>query len=197
MYKVINKESNYKLNIQNSIFLGFSFKAELTSIDTIINKIKKEYSDATHIVYAFLDNSNYKYTDDQEPSKSAGFQLLNLLKQKQIYNSLLVVVRYFGGKKLGKSNLSKAYYECGLQTLYLSGTNTNEIINVSYISTTYTDFNKISHRFPDKIYEIKYEEKVYFLLNTEYLNYLEPNSYTLIEQKEYLNSTLDEAHKNK
>ncbi|AZG68874.1 YigZ family protein [Mycoplasma struthionis] len=82
-------------------------------IKEIINDLKKEYKKAKHIVYAFIiENSNGKitgYSDDKEPSGVAGRPLYSLLENKKISNKLLVVIRYFGGIELGKSNLLRAY----------------------------------------------------------------------------------------
>ena len=69
------------------------------------------YPDATHICYAFVVNSYEKCSDDGEPSKTAGQPILNVIKKMKLSNVLIVVVRYFGGTKLGTGGLVKCYTE--------------------------------------------------------------------------------------
>ena len=75
-------------------------------------EVKKIYQDL-NIVYAYLTNNNGTesggYSDDREPKGIAGLPLFNLLKNKKISNKAIFIVRYFGGIKLGASNLLRAY----------------------------------------------------------------------------------------
>ncbi|MDD5749622.1 MAG: YigZ family protein [Patescibacteria group bacterium] len=111
--------------IKKSKFLGFCFW--LDSEEVIREKIaelKKEYSDASHLVYAYRLKSGgvwrEKFVNDKEPAASAGAPLLYLLQKKELENCLLVVVRYFGGIKLGVGGLIRAYTQAG-QSALLSG----------------------------------------------------------------------------
>lgn len=76
----------------------------------LIEKYKKEYSDATHVCYAYiLDENTYKYYDDGEPSSSAGAPMYQVLKNNKLIYTFAVVIRYFGGVKLGVGGLTHAY----------------------------------------------------------------------------------------
>lgn len=76
--------------------------------------MRNEYPSATHICYASIIDSGtieYFFSDDGEPSGTAGVPILNALKEKNLVNVVSFVVRYFGGIKLGTSGLAKAYKE--------------------------------------------------------------------------------------
>ncbi|MBR3198464.1 MAG: YigZ family protein [Bacilli bacterium] len=81
--------------------------------DDEINKnlieIKNEYTGATHYCFAYIVNGKEKCSDDGEPSGTAGTPILNILKNNDLTNVLCVVVRYFGGIKLGAGGLVRAY----------------------------------------------------------------------------------------
>lgn len=78
--------------------------------DTILNKVRKEFWDATHNVYAYRIEGNInRFSDDGEPQGTSGFPVFNVLESKNISNVLVVVTRYFGGILLGKGGLVRAY----------------------------------------------------------------------------------------
>lgn len=75
-----------------------------------IDKVKKQHYSAKHNVYAFLLADGYKkYTDDGEPSKTAGLPILDILEKSKITDTVCVVTRYFGGVLLGTGGLVRAY----------------------------------------------------------------------------------------
>jgi len=78
--------------------------------EDILNKVRKEFWDATHNVYAYRITGNFnKYSDDGEPQGTSGFPVFNVLEGQGITNVLVVVTRYFGGILLGKGGLVRAY----------------------------------------------------------------------------------------
>ena len=92
----------------------------ISEIRRLQEKYKKEYSDATHICYAYvLDENTFKYYDDGEPTSSAGIPIYQALKNNNIIYTLAVVIRYFGGTKLGVGGLTRAY-SSGVLTLVTS-----------------------------------------------------------------------------
>lgn len=106
----IKKEITNEIIINKSKFItiltNISSKEEII---TKINNIKKEYKDATHYCYAYIIDNQEKCSDDKEPSGTAGLPILNVLKQNNLTNILCVVIRYFGGIKLGAGGLIRAY----------------------------------------------------------------------------------------
>lgn len=101
-----------------SKFYGFIIKTD--SVDNFkaeLEAIKKEHSKAKHVVYAYIIGSASKSTDDKEPKGTAGRPLLELLHKKGINNTAIVVVRYFGGSKLGVGKLLRTYLQAGIKAL--------------------------------------------------------------------------------
>ena len=106
------KESIYE--IKKSKFYAFSYEVNnLEDIKIILDNLKKEHKKARHIVYAYkIDGIEKKY-DDGEPSGTAGLPLYNIINKKNLNHILIVVVRYFGGIKLGAGGLLRAYNTAG------------------------------------------------------------------------------------
>ncbi len=108
--KTIKNEISFKNVINKSIFI--CILTRLDNIDDFINKynvIKNTYKGATHYCYAYIVDTNVKQSDDNEPSGSAGIPILNVLLKNGLDHVLCVVVRYFGGIKLGVGGLLRAY----------------------------------------------------------------------------------------
>ena len=103
----------FELEISKSKFIAY--KKELASLEEVkafLLELKKEHKKATHICYAYVYKNEViseKCSDDGEPSGTAGYPILNVIKKKNLTNVLVAVVRYFGGIKLGAGGLSRAY----------------------------------------------------------------------------------------
>lgn len=115
-YKTIkNPVENILLKEKGSKFIAFAFPVHNeTELKKALEKIKTEHPKATHHCYAFrlgINGENYRANDDGEPSGSAGLPIYNQLLAHEITNILVIVVRYYGGTKLGVSGLVKAYKE--------------------------------------------------------------------------------------
>lgn len=112
---------NILLKEKGSKFIGFAFPVSNDiEIKKSLEKIKEEHPKATHHCYAFrfgFTGEYYRANDDGEPSGSAGLPIYNQLLANELTNVLLVVVRYYGGTKLGVSGLVKAYKESAKLTL--------------------------------------------------------------------------------
>jgi len=112
-YKSIAKQSKGVYKELGSKFLSFAYPVSSEEeIKTIISEIKKEYFDARHHCYAYRLGSAgelWRANDDGEPSSSAGRPILGQLLSNELSDVLIVVVRYFGGTKLGVPGLIRAY----------------------------------------------------------------------------------------
>lgn len=75
----------------------------------IINKMQEKFKEARHVVYAYIVENEFSYSDDGEPSGTAGKMIYSLMEKQNITNTLIVVIRYFGGILLGVGPLSRAY----------------------------------------------------------------------------------------
>ncbi|WGI36901.1 YigZ family protein [Mesomycoplasma lagogenitalium] len=105
------------LEVKKSKFYCYYYKVfSKEEVKKIISNLWLENKKAKHICYAFIVKENdiihYGMTDDKEPRGTAGKPLLNLLQTKNEINSLIVVVRYYGGIKLGASTLLRTYVNC-------------------------------------------------------------------------------------
>lgn len=111
--KTINTKAQAEIEIKKSRFISIFCPAESQDeAKSILAEYRHSYPDATHIVYAFQLGKNadiFGLSDDGEPHGTAGRPVYEVLKGSGITNALLMVIRYFGGTKLGTGGLVKAY----------------------------------------------------------------------------------------
>ena len=112
-YKTIYKYGEAEIIINKSKFIGYAMPIE-TEEEALefIEKIKTKHRDATHNVYAYVlgkDSNTQRFSDDVEPSGTAGIPALEVIKKEDLRNVVVVVTRYFGGVKLGGGGLIRAY----------------------------------------------------------------------------------------
>ena len=142
---------------------------DIYEINSILEDLKKEYKDATHICYAYVIDNKEKAYDDGEPSKTAGMPILEILKKKDLNNVLCVVIRYFGGIKLGAGGLIRAYSNSVRKTIdkvdIISYKKYIEVsIEVNYddkklLESIVKDYEVINKDYKDTIvYKIRLEE---------------------------------------
>lgn len=115
----IDKFNEFSIKEKNSLFIGQVYHCENEEDTSIIlTNIKKKYYDATHHCYAYkFNDSLIKYSDDGEPNGTAGIRILNALEHFNLTNVIVVVIRYYGGTKLGVGPLGKAYYNVAFEVL--------------------------------------------------------------------------------
>jgi uncharacterized YigZ family protein len=104
-------EGLYKAKGSKFIAIAFPVKTE-AEVKERLQEIRKAYHDARHHCYAYrlgFDKSSHRYNDDGEPSGTAGRPIFGQIQSKDLTNILIIVVRYFGGTKLGVSGLITAY----------------------------------------------------------------------------------------
>lgn len=98
------------LEVKKSKFYGFLYVIKSQEeANAIIENLKKEHKKAKHFPYAYQLSNIAKKTDDKEPSGTCGTPILNVLERNNLNSHLLVVVRYFGGTKLGAGPLLRSY----------------------------------------------------------------------------------------
>ena len=111
--KIVQKSQQVSFRERGSKFLGYLFPCQtLEEFEVELHQIKSEHPNATHHCYAYrIDPVALREfsSDDGEPSGTAGLPILNQLKSADLVNVGAVVVRYFGGTKLGKPGLIEAY----------------------------------------------------------------------------------------
>lgn len=156
--KSVKGKTKILYEIKNSKFYAFLYKVDsLEQIKNILKDLKKEYKDANHYCYAYILDGYQKCSDDGEPNGTAGMPMLNVLKQKDLNHTLCVVIRYFGGIKLGAGGLVRAYSKA-----------TSLVFDKSTIVESTLGY-KIQIEFSyEKIKQVDYIIKDYLLTYKEY-----------------------------
>lgn len=111
-----------------------------------IEIINKKYSDATHNCYAYISNeiaTEQRFSDDGEPQGTAGIPMLEVLKKRNVYMTLVVVTRYFGGIKLGAGGLVQAYSSSVANALNNAQIVENILSHNIEIETNYSVYKKL------------------------------------------------------
>lgn len=112
-YLTIAQLTTAKYVEKKSSFLSFALPVESEQeVEELLKVYRKKYYDARHVCYAFRlfpDKSLFRFSDNGEPSGTAGKPILGTILSKDLTNVLVIVVRYFGGIKLGTSGLTAAY----------------------------------------------------------------------------------------
>lgn len=166
-YRTIAKPvKDILLKEKGSKFLGYAFPIQNElELKNALESIWEEHPKATHHCYAFrigLNGENYRANDDGEPSGSAGLPIYNQLLANDLTNILLVVVRYYGGTKLGVSGLVKTYKESAKITLEKTEIVIQELESELYVCFQYQQQNVIFtllNKFEVKILDFQAENE--------------------------------------
>lgn len=158
-YKTIEFASEEVLfKEKNSKFFGYAFPvSDENEIKTHLEQLKKQHFGAVHFCYAYqigTDKMHFRANDDGEPSNSAGMPIYGQIQSFGLTNILLVVVRFFGGVKLGVGGLISAYKTTAQMALEVSE-RIEKTIDVHYlISFDYKNMNKVMRVIKEKNLEI-------------------------------------------
>ncbi|MDR2867901.1 MAG: YigZ family protein [Acholeplasmatales bacterium] len=107
----LQEKANYEYYCRKSRFLAYGFYLNnLTQIMDYISSLKAQHHQAAHFPYAYIFHEQIFASDNGEPAHSAAENILSALKSSHFNNILVVVVRYFGGLKLGLPTLGKCFY---------------------------------------------------------------------------------------
>ena len=130
-YLTLQGESQGIYKEKGSKFLSFAYPVkDEDEIKEILGRLKKQYYDARHHCYAYVlgrDPQDFRANDDGEPTYSAGDPILGQIRANQLTNVLIVVVRYFGGIKLGIGGLIVAYRSAAAEAI-LANTFVTEVV---------------------------------------------------------------------
>ena len=124
--KTIKEFISREYIIQKSKFITNLYPiSKEEDIARILKELNDTHHDATHICYAYIFDNKMRANDDGEPGGTAGLPMLNVLEKQEFQNILAVIIRYFGGIKLGAGGLVRAYSNCLASTIKES-----EIVNL-------------------------------------------------------------------
>ncbi len=176
----------YKFEIKKSIFISCLYKINSVSdVEDILRNIKDRYKDATHYCYAYIVNDNKKSSDDGEPGGTAGAPIMEILNKNDLNNILCVVIRYFGGIKLGAGGLVRNYAKSARDALKIA--NIVQLIDGYRVllELSYEDIKKVDYLLKDYIISNKtYNDNVIYelLIDKDSINILNGYNYKIIEE---------------
>lgn len=177
-YKTILDEYTSEYEIKKSKFIGHikHIESEKEALN-FIKEVKTVHWDAKHNVYAYLikENKISRYTDDGEPSGTAGMPVLDVLSKNDIFDTAIVVTRYFGGILLGTGGLVRAYSytaKLALQNAEIVTMTSCEELRIECEYSLYEKINKLITYARGSITNTKFEDKVkiWFYLPKETVN---------------------------
>ena len=120
-FRTISQSSEGIYTEKRSKFLAFAIPVEsVEEIKDIVAQYQKKYYDARHVCYAYMlgaDRTEFRANDNGEPSGTAGKPILGQINSNELTNILIIVVRYFGGIKLGTSGLIVAYKQAAAEAI--------------------------------------------------------------------------------
>ena len=158
-YKTIKNPSEEVLfKEKSSKFFGYAFPiSSENEIKSIIEPLRKKHFGAVHFCYAFqigTETVQYRANDDGEPSNSAGMPIYGQIQSYGLTNVLIVVVRFFGGTKLGVGGLITSYKTCAQMAIEASEI-IEKTIDISYIiEFDYQNINKVMRVIKEKNIEL-------------------------------------------
>lgn len=167
-YKSVLNEANESHVIEKSRFIGYVKPVE-SEADALayIEKIKKKHWDATHNVPVYVIGEKYeiqRYSDDGEPTGTAGVPVLEMLKKENFTNLCIVMTRYFGGVKLGTGGLVRAYTQTAKMAIEAGQPISKAVYNHIIIVIDYHYHGKILNFIechPDLVHDhTEYTERV-------------------------------------
>jgi len=121
LYKTISEMAEGYITEQRSKFISYAIPAQTPEqVKEIIDNYRKQYYDARHVCWAYMlgaDRTQFRVNDDGEPSSTAGKPILGVINSHELTDVLIVVIRYFGGVKLGTGGLIVAYRAAALDAI--------------------------------------------------------------------------------
>ena len=168
-YKSIPGPAEGLFKDNGSRFISFAFPVETEEeVKSIVGDLKKKYHDARHHCYAYrlgYLGDKFRANDDGEPSSSAGRPILGQIDSRGLSDVLVVVVRYFGGIKLGTGGLVRAYSSSVSEALKAATLTTVTTLQEYQIHFSYDLIGKVDHYFRTQNIEVieqQYEEDVVY-----------------------------------
>ena len=184
--KTIKEEKELVYIKEKSKFIGIIKRvSSKEDIDNILLSLKDKYSDATHICYAYILPHAKKYYDDNEPIGTAGLPILNVLEKNNLCYVLGIVIRYFGGIKLGSNGLVRAYSHT-IKEAINDNIKDVELAYLIKITEDYSNSEQIDYLLKNSlIIEKIYQDKIIIkaIVKKKTLENFSSINYQIIEEK--------------
>jgi len=163
--KTINQNLKNEIEINHSRFICLLYHVhDLNEVNTYLTEAKKDYPQATHYCYAYIVANNQKASDDGEPGGTAGIPIMEVLLKNDLNYVLCLVIRYFGGIKLGAGGLVRAYSKAVSNTL-----NPSAIVTLTpgyeiSFSCQYAEQKKYDFLLKDYYVQKHFDTEVHYLV---------------------------------
>ena len=183
--RTIKSNMANEIIVKNSRFICVLMKINSTDISNILDRIKEEYPKATHYCYAYVYNDVQRFSDDGEPGGTAGMPMLNVLLKEELSNVLCVVIRYFGGIKLGAGGLVRAYTKSVTECLKVTDLMDLEEGYKIRLKFNYNDEKQVKYLLKEAtILNEKYDLDVEYtvLVNNNVFDTLKNYNYEILEK---------------
>jgi uncharacterized YigZ family protein len=158
-YYTVKTTGEHEIVIEKSRFIAQISRAETEEeAQEFIQTIKKKHWNATHNCSAYLIGENdqiQKANDDGEPSGTAGVPILEVLKKRNLKDTVVVVTRYFGGIKLGAGGLIRAYGKSTSEGLNAVGVVERWLVQIMHVKIDYTWLGKLEKELRASVYPVK------------------------------------------
>jgi uncharacterized YigZ family protein len=158
-YNTVKGYGENEINIERSRFIAYVNRAETEEeAQAFIADIKKKHWNANHNCSAYMIGENnliQKANDDGEPSGTAGVPMLEVLKKRDLKDTVVVVTRYFGGIKLGAGGLIRAYGKATSEGLNATGIVERKLMRIIKTKIDYTWLGKVENEIRSSHYQLK------------------------------------------
>lgn len=165
-YKTIEHQADDFFIEKKSKFIGYArpVKTQEEAVD-FINSVKAKHWDATHNVYAYVlkDNNIQRYSDDGEPSGTAGVPVLDVLLKENLVDVCVVATRYFGGTLLGAGGLVRSYSHTSKIAVEAANIITMAQCSILSVDADYNFYDRILillSEFSANIVDTQFTEKI-------------------------------------
>lgn len=146
-YLTVQAPASAEIKVKSSLFIGhLAPAADREQAEAFINQIRSRYHNATHNCFAYrIDENIFRFSDDGEPSGTAGKPILSTIDGHGLRQIVLVVTRYFGGTKLGTGGLIRAYSQCAEQTIQNATIVKKAYFRLLKVAYPFSLINKVQH----------------------------------------------------
>jgi uncharacterized YigZ family protein len=172
-FRTLKEPSTAQIKRKKSRFIALCYPVSSPeAVERKLSAARRSYHDATHRCYAYrllTDNGELVHTEDAgEPAGSAGGPILQQVEKEELYDTLVVVARYFGGTKLGFGGLIRAYSDAaaeGIARAKIVEKKRQKRLSLSFPTEAGSSVMSLIHRYSARVEDVRYEDKAYIMLS--------------------------------
>ena len=166
-YSFVDGEYEVRNEIKHSVFIA-TVKGEVDAegAEEFVRTVRKKYPDATHNCYAYISDefgNATRFSDDGEPSGTAGQPILDVIKKQGLVKTAIVVTRYFGGIKLGAGGLVSAYSGAAADAVRAAVVSKKQECKLLEVSASYSHYaliDKLTRSSLCKVGSVEYDDNI-------------------------------------